>query len=554
MQINKKIFLAAICGFMFILLSNKVSAFFDTYPKNPNIDIIHYSFALNLYDTTDRIEGVTNIRLKFKKENVTILRLDLVNQSALLKGKGMVVLSIQDGEKPMKFIHRGDSILINLLPYSSVNKEANLTIRYQGIPADALRIGPTKFGDRSFFNENWPNRARHWLPTVDHPYEKATSEFIVTAPDHYQVVSNGLLMEESNLGAGRKLTHWKQSVPVSSWLYVLGVAKFAVQYVDSFDGRSIQTWVYPQNREAGFYDFAETTHKVLSFYTDYIGPFAYEKLANIQSPSVGGGMETSSAIFYGEDLVNGKRDKRSVDVIIHEIAHQWFGNAVTEYDWNDVWLSEGFATYFTMRYIKHADGHDAFIRELISSRKNVIKMSNAEEEYHVVHDNLVDMTKVTSGLTYQKGAWILNMLCNYIGEEAFHKGIRDYYQRYFNSNATTADLRGAFERASGKDLRQFFQQWLNQGGHIKLKGGWSYNAITKMIEIELQQVQSENHPFNMPLEIGILPGDNKPQKIEVIQLDKRKINFSIPSETMPKEVVLDPGTRLLAEWDFSQIR
>lgn len=535
---------------VFLLVSQKVFA--DNYPKNPNIDIIHYSFALALYDTTDRIEGVTNISLKFKKENVTTLRLDLVNQSVALKGKGMVVLSIQEGEKPLKFIHRGDSIVINLLPYSSINNEANITIRYQGIPADALRIGPTKFGDRSFFNENWPNRARHWLPTIDHPYEKATSEFIVTAPNHYQVISNGLLMEESNLGSGRKLTHWKQSVPVSSWLYVLGVANFAVQYVDSFDGKSIETWVYPQNREAGFYDFATPTKQVLQFYSDYVGPFAYEKLANIQSPSVGGGMETSSAIFYGEDLVNGKRDKRTVDVVIHEIAHQWFGNAVTESDWDDVWLSEGFATYFTMRFIKHAYGEDAFIKELISSRNSVLKMSGADEDYRVVHDNLSDMSKVTSGLTYQKGAWILNMLCNYIGEESFHKGIRDYYQRYFNSNATTADLRMAFERASGKDLTQFFQQWLYQGGHIKLKGDWLYNTKTKMIEIELQQVQSEKNNFNMPLEIGVKTGDKGTQKIEVIQLDKRKIKISIPSETMPKDVVLDPGTRLLAEWDFSR--
>ena len=188
------------------------------------------------------------------------------------------------------------------------------------------------------------------MPTIDHPYDKATSEFIVKAPAHYKVISNGLLQEESDLGNNTRLTHWKQSVPVSCWLFVLGIADFAVKYVDQFEGKSIQTWVYAKNRENGFYDFEEPTKKVLAFYSQYVGPFAYEKLANIQSASVSGGMETSSAIFYGENLVNGKRDIRTRNIVIHEIAHQWFGNAVTETTWDDAWLSEGFATFFTFTF------------------------------------------------------------------------------------------------------------------------------------------------------------------------------------------------------------
>jgi len=168
------------------------------------------------------------------------------------------------------------------------------------------------------------------------------------------VVSNGLLLEESTIDKENKLTHWKQSVPVSSWLFVLGVAEFAVQYVGKFNGKDIQTWVYPRDREKGFTDFAEPTKQVLQFYSDYVGPYAYEKLANIQSPSVSGGMETSSAIFYGENMVTGKYEKRLRNVVIHEIAHQWFGNAVTESTWDDAWLSEGFATFFSMLFQEHA--------------------------------------------------------------------------------------------------------------------------------------------------------------------------------------------------------
>ncbi|MEJ7736421.1 MAG: M1 family metallopeptidase [Chitinophagaceae bacterium] len=523
----------------------------DDCPKNPDIDILHYSFSINLFDTTNVIGAKATITFLLKEENINKLRLDLVQKNDSLQRKGMSVIRVESDGKVLDYLHESNTLWINLSS-SKANSEQTITIQYEGIPNDGLMIGNNKYGDRCFFSDNWPNKARNWLPTVDHPYDKATSEFSVTAPLKYQVVSNGLKVEESNIGDGMRLTHWKQSVPIACWLYVIGVAEFAMQHVDDFDGKPIQTWVYKQDRVAGFYDFATPTKQVLQFYSDYVGPFAYEKLANIQSYSTGGGMEAASAILYHESSVVGDRNTRWRNVVIHEIAHQWFGNAVTEYDWDDVWLSEGLTTYFTMRFIQHAYGYDEFSEELIKARNTVFKLSKANEDYHIVHDNLSDMNKVTSGLTYQKGAWFTHMLCKYIGEEAFHQGIRDYYQRFLNSNATTADLRMAFERASGKDLKEFFNQWLYQGGNIQLKGTWAYNAKAKMIVIELQQVQPEKYVFNMPLEIGIQSGAEGAEKIEVINLDKRKIKISIPSEKMPKDVVLDPGTKLLAQWNFTR--
>ena len=530
-------------------LTAPTASFADNYPKNPNIDVIHYTFDLTLSDETDLIKASATLLVKFKTKGIKTLRLDLTNKSEKLGNKGMTVKKILSQGKILKFSHDSDVLLIDL-PTIFANEELSITIEYEGIPNAGLKIAPNKYGDRTFFSDNWPNKARNWLPTVDHPYDKATSEFIVSAPMRYQVVSNGLKVEESILNDGQRLTHWKQSVPIACWLYTLGVAEFAVQYVDTFQGKSIETWVYKQDRLNGFYDFATPTKQVLEFYSDYVGPFAYEKLANIQSNSVSGGMEAASAILYSENSVVGDRNVRWRNVVIHEIAHQWFGNAVTEYDWDDVWLSEGLTTYFTMRFIKHAYGEDAFKEELKKARTTVFKLSQNNEDYRIVHDNLSDMAKVSSGLTYQKGAWITHMICNYIGEEAFQKGIRDYYQRYYNGNAVTSDLRMALERASGKDLSQFFRQWLFQGGNIKLKGIWSYNAKSKMIEIELNQLQPEKYIFNMPLELEIITNEDIPNRLEIIQLSKRKVKISIPSETQPSQILLDPETKLLAQWDF----
>ena len=327
-----------------------------------------------------------------------------------------------------------------------------LRIAYAGVPASGLKIGANKHGERTFFSDNWPDKGRHWLPTVDHVYDKATASMVVTAPAHYQVVSNGLLVEETDLPDGRRRTHWRQSVPIAPWLYTLGVARFAVQHVDTFDGKAIQTWVYAKDRDAGFHDFAVPTRDALAFYSERVGPFSYEKLANVQSNSVSGGMEAASAIFYSEGSVTGTRSERWRNVIIHEVAHQWFGNAVTEYDWDDVWLSEGFATYFTLLFIEHAYGRDAFLRGLEDSRQRVIAFDREHPDYRIVHDNLDDMSKVTTGQIYQKGAWVLHMLRGLVGDEAFWTGIRSYYRAHKDGHATTADFRAEMERASGRDL------------------------------------------------------------------------------------------------------
>ncbi len=265
-----------------ILLLQTLFAFADRYPKNNDIDILHYQFNLWLSDRNDTLRAEATILLNLKKNDIQQIRLDLANATAELQGKGMIVMSVSSEGKSLSFSHRSNELIISI-PKSIANSQWSITIKYRGVPDAGLAIKRNRYNDRTFFSDNWPNLGHHWLPLVDHPYDKATCEFIVTAPSHYQVVSNGLLLEESMLTDGNKLTHWKQSVPIAPWLFVLGVADFAVQYVDYYEGKSIQTWVYWQDRDAGFYDFQTPTKKVLSFFSDYVGSFAYEKLANIQS-------------------------------------------------------------------------------------------------------------------------------------------------------------------------------------------------------------------------------------------------------------------------------
>ena len=544
MKIFKNDIIKALSFTILSFFNHTLFANIDPYPKNSKIDILNYIFEINLSDDTDEIICETTVDFRFLDSGIQKVRLDLINVSVKLDNKGMVVESVESNKNQLKFTHKNDELWVYFDKGSMINERNKFTVRYKGIPASGLKIGNNKYGDRTFFSDNWPNKARNWLATIDHPYDKAMCEFIVTAPDHYQVVSNGLKIEETNLEGDKKLTNWKQSVPISPWLYVLGVAEFAVQYVDEFDGKSIQTWVFKQDRDAGFYDFAEPTKKVLEFYSSYIGPYSYEKLANIQSNSVSGGMEAASAILYSDNSVKGDRNTRWRNVVIHEIAHQWFGNSVTEYDWDDVWLSEGFATYFTLLFIEHEYGRDAFVQGLRSSQKRIDAFYEKNPNYTIVHDNLKNMKDVTSSQTYQKGSWILHMLRGVLGTEMFWKGIRAYYKKYKDLNVSTDDFKKIIEEVTGVDLTVFFNQWLYYPGALKLDGVWYYDKLEGVVVLELNQVQGDGSLFEMPIEIGIDFEKNN-QRIEKILLKGESSVYKIKVENKPELIHLDPNLWVL---------
>ena len=521
----------------------------DTYPRQP-IDVEHYRFAVTLSDTADRILGEATVRVRPLTGGLRAVALDLANATPARGGRGMTVEQVTSGGTALDFAHASDRLVITLASPSREGQAIELVVRYAGIPADGLQIKPNRHGDRTFFTDDWPDKTRQWLPTIDHISDKATMEMEVVAPAHYQVVSNGRRIEETDLPGGMRRTVWRESAPIAPWLYALGVAPFAVQYAGDYHGIPIETWVFAQDRDAGFHDFAVPSRDVLAFYSEWIGPYSYEKLANVQSNSVSGGMEAASAIFYAPGSVSGDRSTRWRNVVIHEIAHQWFGNAVTERDWDDVWLSEGFATYFTLLFIEHAYGRDDFADGLRRSRQTVLDFYAKTPDYRVVHENLDDMSKVTSAMTYQKGAWVLHMLRARLGEDRFWAGIRAYYRRYRDANASTADFREAMEQASAQDLRPMFEQWLYRGGVPRLSGLWSYDPARKAVTLELRQVQP-GAPFQLTVEVAIqTPG--AASRLERVDMTAADARATFTADREPEALVLDPNVRLLAATELSR--
>jgi aminopeptidase N len=541
--------LRCLCFCLFACLFTKM-ALADTYPRQYGIDVLNYLFRLTLSDDADEILGEATIDLRFLKDNLADFTLDLASVN---DGRGMSVSEVRSGLAALRFKHEADLLRITFDSPSKAGERRQFIVKYRGVPARGLRIMKNKFGERCFFSENWPNNARQWLPMIDHPYDKATSEFIITAPIKYQVVANGLLQEETDLGDGSRLTHWKQSVPIASWLNALGVAQFSAHHAGLVKGIELQTWVYHQERAGGPAWFETTARQAVEFFSEQIGPYSYEKLANVEAAGFGGGTEHASAIFYGEnsiltDPATGLA-RPGTRLIAHEISHQWFGDAVTEKDWDDVWLSEGFATYFTLLFIEHYQGRDAFVAGLQRSREQVFTLEKRSPGVAVLHDNLSNMQSVLNQIIYQKGGWTLHMLRGLMGTEKFWAGIRDYYRRYRDGNASTDEFRRVMEENSGLELGWFFQQWLARAGSPVIEGSWRYDAQTKRVVLELSQMQS-GKAYRLPLEIG-LTIDGAP-KVEEVEMTRKQQRFEIAADKEPVAVTLDPNTWVLMEARFGK--
>jgi aminopeptidase N len=266
-------------------------------------------------------------------------------------------------------------------------------------------------------------------------------------------------------------------------------------------------------------------------------------------------MENSSAIVFTSTLFDSRSKSEpiskvfniregTVSLVAHEIAHQWFGDSVTESTWSDLWLSEGFATYFAGLVIQRYEGEQAFQEYMKRAADEYL--SYEKKTSTPIHDTETEnLFKLLNANNYQKGAWVLHMLRSSLGDEAFFRGIRNYYNNHKSSTASTEDLRSALEQASGRNLKDFFSRWIYGAGHPRYELSWEWKADTKKVRLVLRQLQTEP-AFPNPLPIDILTSNGKrrvilkptgKQTVEEVRLDESPVAINIdPENTVLKEV------------------
>lgn len=501
----------------------------DDYPRSTAVDAIHYRIHIEIKDAGDDISAETEILFALNRTAVKEVALDFA---------GLTVDAVKENERATRFTQSDGRLNIQLQGNYNPGDRCLIAIKYHGRPKDGLFIKKNKFGDRTIFADNWPNRAHYWFPAIDHPYDKATVEFFVTAPVSYDVIANGTLVETTNKQNGAKLTHYSETVPIPAYCMVIGATDFSIVNAGSSNCIPLSYYLYPKDRERGIKDFGRAL-QMLEFYINLVGPYPYEKLSLVESSTRFGGMENSSAIFFDEKAFNGSGNLEGT--VAHEIAHQWFGDSVTEADWHHLWLSEGFATYFGALFFERADGRDRFVKIMLASRESYLNQY-ATDPRPIYDPNIKDLFKLLNANNYQKGGWVLHMLRHVMGDEKFFAGVRDYYRTHREGNALTADLERVMEFHAGRRLDWFFRQWFYEPGYPIYDAAWRWDESAKELRLRIAQKQ-EKTVFVMPLDVEIKLGDTS--RREVVQMNERERTFTFKLNRKPDSVAIDPDEWVL---------
>jgi aminopeptidase N len=520
----------ALCALLALLLLLPAPARArDEYLRRPELDAQQYRIRLRIDDASDRLSAVAEIVFAVRAAGVREVPLDFA---------GLEVDAVEVNGRAARFTRTAGRLRVALADTYRPGDSLTVSVKYHGSPDDGLYFKRNKFGDRTVFADNWPNRAHHWFPSVDHPYDKAKVEFFVNAPARYSVVANGRLVETAGAQDGSRLTHWREDVPVPVYCMVFGATEFSVVDAGAWGGTPLSFYLYRNDLDKGRRDYGRAL-RMLEFYSNLVGPYPYEKLALVESTTRFGGMENSSNIFFDEKAYDGSGKLEST--VAHEVAHQWFGDSVTERDWHHLWLSEGFATYFGALFFERADGRERFLRMMLDAKDRYLKDAGAVAR--PVYDPAVtDLFKLLNRNNYEKGGWVLHMLRGLMGDEKFFAGVREYYRTYRDGNALTEDFRRVMERHAGRPLGWFFRQWIYEPGFPAFDAAWRWDESAKRLRLRLRQTQ-RGAAFRVPLAVEFDEG-GAPRR-ESVEVSGREQSFNFRLERRPRAVRVDPDEWVL---------
>jgi aminopeptidase N len=513
----------------------------------PGFDVLDYAISIDLPDSGNVIRGDAMITVRRTMRGDT-LTLDLV---------ALRVERVTVDRQATGFVRTESTLLVPLPRTVGDTATFVVDVTYGGAVTDGLVARRDSAGRWTYFGDNWPNRARLWIPSIDHPSDKATVSWSVRAPSTQTVVANGALVESRVLSTGahgRTLTRWRESVPIAPYLMVIAAAPLVetdlgqtacgLAELERCVPQAVFTAPEQHNVVPGEFVHAR---EIVAFFASLVGPFPYEKLYHFQSMTRFGGMENATAIFYADALF--RRDRIREGIIAHETAHQWFGDAVTEQDWPHLWLSEGFATYFDALWTQHAHGDSAFVAQMTRTRDEILDDTASVVNRPVIDTIETNLLALLNTNSYQKGGFVLHMLRSQLGDSAFFGGLRAYYAAHKNGNATSDDLRVALERASGQPLGAFFDQWLRRPGYPIIEVGLLLSAGYPRPRIEVEQ-SSDYGYFDFPLDVVLADasGHTTIQTVHVLPRPSTRVDVACPNADHIADV--DPKVKALARISY----
>lgn len=537
----KKIFYSA-NNLLSLLKTNRTLSVFNNYfveKYNPQsqtkIDVLHYDIHIELYPENKIIKG--KVIIKFITNNRNAEKVD-INFYDNLK-----ILEADLNGRKVKY--ERDNKIIHFFPETVLRDTSQIKIVYEGEPKN-LGFGSFCFenidGENFVYTISEPFFASTWYPCIDKPDDKALVDIYITNDSSYISLSNGKLIEIISSNS-KKTYHWKTFYPISTYLITIYSGKYksySQKYI-SVTQDTLQLYYYALSSkfEDAIKDFSDHPKYIYAF-EKLFGPYPFlkEKYAVAEFLWQYGAMEHQTITGVGSKFITGK--KFFQDMLIHELAHHWWGNAVGPKTWKDIWLNEGFATYSEALYWEFQTGKNALISTMTSKFGKF-----AQGTLYNPENNLFGR------LVYNKGAWVLHMLRKEVGDSNFFKILKIYFETYKYKNASTQDFQDLCEKVTRRDLSFFFDQWVYKGvGIIEAEYDWkTYNEQNRYkVIFKLNQIQNGYDIYKFPIDIKIYFKNEKEPLIKSFYVKQKTNLFEFFTLDKPVKIELDPDKWILAEF------
>jgi aminopeptidase N len=501
-----------------------------------DLQVQHYELDVSFDPDTAAVSGTVVLTLSWQRASPRQIAVDMAEP---LSANGLSV----DG-RHAGYVHTGAKLIVTLPSALPARHPHMLRISYAGKPSPRYLHFHAMAGSPAIASYGLPYSAMQWWPTLDQPGLKAAgADIVITAPRGTMAVSNGALIGVDRLPDGSSRFHWHESSPIYADVVSVAIGRYEVISGEyrSASGRRVplRYYVYPSDGPEAEEEFA-TVPQVLRLYESLFGPypFAQEKygIAEVPFPSF---REHQTVPSLGRDLILGTApvwDLREVgNVIAHDMAHQWFGDSLTPRTWSDVWLNEAFANYAVALWHERRSGeadYRRFMRSLDTGRfPGAVYISPDRPR-----DELLTYT------TFNKGAWVLHMLRHVMGDRRFFVALHDYVDANRSGAVDTAAWRAACERAYGKPLGWFFDEWVYGEGRPALRTSWDASSRSWDLRVRIDQVQP-GRVFVMPVDLEWTAAGRSVRR--TVWLRRRHEQLTLRAGAPISKVILDPDGWLL---------
>jgi aminopeptidase N len=521
----------------------------EPYARSRDYDLQHSRIVLRFDTEQKKVIGDVTHSLSILREGTSTVAFDSV---------GLTIHDVTVNKTAAKF-ETTDAKLIVPLPNSArAGEKFEVEIRYEGQPKKGVYfILPDKdYPDRprQIWTQGESEDTRFYLPTYDYPNDRLTTDTIVTVPSSWVTVANGRLISVTDAGSGMKTWTWKESLPSSTYLTTVVAGEFD-EVKDSWRKTPV-TYYAPKGRGDRLKVNYGRTPEMMEYFSKKLGvDYPWEKYAqSMVDDFIAGGMENSSATTNTSSSLQHpalvpEYTTNQDGLISHELAHQWFGDLVTCKDWGNIWLNEGFATFFERAWIEFYYPKDQSDYERWTNARGWFA-NPALYAKPIVHHDFDDSSEF-DGNAYNKAGWVLYMLRHQIGEDAFYRGLQHYLEVNRGKNVVTSDLVRAIDEANHISVDEFFDQWIYGAGAPRFDLSYTYDGAKHQVALTVKQTQkAEGHVgiFHVPTDIEITTASG--HRLTPIHISKETETFTLPSDSAPLMVLFDKGGHILKSAEF----